>query len=101
MDYKRAGFLPEALFNFLALLGWAPGDSREKMSVEELIGSFALEQVSPKASVFDEKKLEWMNGLYPPERPSESLVPRLFHFQGKLIDPQTTDNDPICCGLLT
>ena len=51
MDYKRAGFLPEALFNFLALLGWAPGDSREKMSVEELIGSFALEQVSPKASV--------------------------------------------------
>ncbi|MDR2577454.1 MAG: glutamate--tRNA ligase [Chitinispirillales bacterium] len=74
MDYKRAGFLPEALFNFLALLGWAPGDDREKMSVEELTAAFSLEQVSPKASVLDEKKLEWMNGLYMAERPSESLV---------------------------
>ncbi|MDR3013717.1 MAG: glutamate--tRNA ligase [Chitinispirillales bacterium] len=74
MDYKRAGFLPEALFNFLALLGWAPGDDREKMSVDELIAAFSLSQVSPKASVFDEKKLEWMNGLYMAERPSELLV---------------------------
>jgi glutamyl-tRNA synthetase len=74
MDYKRAGFLPEALFNFLALLGWAPGDDREKMSVEELIDAFSLEQVSPKASVLDEKKLEWMNGQYMAQRSAESLV---------------------------
>jgi glutamyl-tRNA synthetase len=74
MDYKRGGFLPEALFNFLALLGWAPGDDREKMSVDELIAAFSLEQVSPKASVFDEKKLEWMNGQYMAERPSQSLA---------------------------
>ncbi len=74
MDYKRAGFLPEALFNFLALLGWSPGDEREKMSVDELIKAFSLEQVSPKASVLDEKKLEWMNGLYMAERSSESLA---------------------------
>jgi len=96
MDYKRAGFLPEALFNFLALLGWAPGDSREKMSVDELIQSFALEQVSPKASVFDEKKLEWMNGLYLAERPSESLVPEIIPIfkEKNWIDPQTTNNDP-------
>jgi len=73
MDYKRAGFLPEALFNFLALLGWSPGDDREKMSLQEVIDSFSLEQVSPKASVFDEKKLEWMNGLYLAERSAESL----------------------------
>jgi glutamyl-tRNA synthetase len=73
MDYKRAGFLPEALFNFLALLGWAPGDDREKMSIEEMAAAFSLEQVSPKASVLDEKKLEWMNGQYMAQRPSKSL----------------------------
>jgi glutamyl-tRNA synthetase len=73
MDYKRAGYLPEALFNFLALLGWAPGNDREKMSVQELVDAFSLEHVSPKAAVFDEKKLEWMNGMYMAERSSESL----------------------------
>jgi len=74
MDYKRAGFLPEALFNFLALLGWAPGDDREKMSIEEMTAAFSLEQVSPKASVLDEKKLEWMNGQYMAQRPSKTLM---------------------------
>ncbi len=74
MDYKRAGYLPEALFNFLALLGWSPGGDREKMSREEMCASFSLQQISPKASVFDEKKLEWMNGLYMAERPVSSLV---------------------------
>ncbi len=74
MDYKRAGYLPEALFNFLALLGWAPGDDREKMSADELIESFSLQQISPKAAVFDEKKLEWMNGLYMAERPAQKLI---------------------------
>src|SRR5512133_1847226 len=64
MDYKRGGFLPDALFNFLAFLGWSPGDDREKMPKAELIDACSLDQVSPKASVLDEKKLEWMNGLY-------------------------------------
>ncbi len=73
MDYKRGGVLPESLFNFLALLGWAPGDDREKMSREEMIQAFSLEKVSPKGSVFDEKKLEWMNGLYLQERTAESI----------------------------
>lgn len=74
LDYKRAGYLPEALVNFLALLGWAPGDNREKMSMSELISSFTLEQVSPKAAVFDETKLEWMNGLYLAEKSAESIA---------------------------
>jgi glutamyl-tRNA synthetase len=74
MDYKKAGYLPEALMNFLALLGWAPGGDREKMSFEELIHLFSLEQVSPKASVFDEKKLEWMNGIYLAEQSVTRLV---------------------------
>jgi len=79
MDYKRAGYLSEALFNFLALLGWAPGegDDREKMAREELVRLFSLEHISPKPAVFDEKKLEWMNGLYMAERPAASLVPEI------------------------
>jgi glutamyl-tRNA synthetase len=64
MDYKEDGILPDALINFLALLGWNPGDDREIMTTEELINAFDLEKVSPKASVFDRKKLEWMNGEY-------------------------------------
>jgi glutamyl-tRNA synthetase len=78
MDYKRAGFLPEALFNFLALLGWAPGDEREKMSVKDLTGAFSLEHVSPKPAVFDEKKMEWMNGMYLTERSAVSLIAEVF-----------------------
>jgi len=74
MDYKRGGILPEALFNFLALLGWAPGDDREKMGLEEMISAFSLEHVSPKAAVLDEKKLEWMNGQYLAERKAETLI---------------------------
>jgi Glutamyl- and glutaminyl-tRNA synthetases len=76
MDYKRAGFLPEALFNFLSLLGWSPGggDEREKMSRKELVEAFSLEHISPKAAVFDEKKLEWMNGRYLEEIGAESIV---------------------------
>ncbi|KMQ52569.1 Glutamyl-tRNA synthetase [Chitinispirillum alkaliphilum] len=77
MDYKKAGFLPEALFNFLSLLGWAPGDDREKMSLKELIEAFSIEQVSAKSSVFDENKLEWMNGLYLAEREAQSLLPEI------------------------
>jgi glutamyl-tRNA synthetase len=77
MDYKRAGYLSEALFNFLSLLGWAPGDEREKMAREELAKAFSLEHVSPKPAVFDEKKLEWMNGLYMAEMTAVSLVPEI------------------------
>lgn len=74
MDYKRGGFLPEALFNFLAFLGWSPGDDREKMPKAELIDAFSLDQVSPKASVLDEKKLEWMNGLYMAECSTDVIM---------------------------
>jgi glutamyl-tRNA synthetase len=74
MDYKRSGYLPDALFNFLALLGWAPGDDREIMTREEMIQTFTLEKVSPKAAVFDEQKLEWMNGQYLQTCPIEAVL---------------------------
>jgi len=74
MDYQRAGYLPQALVNFLALLGWNPGDEREIMRLEEMIVSFSLERITPKASVFDEQKLEWMNGHYMAEESSRTLL---------------------------
>jgi len=63
-DYREKGYLPHALFNFLALLGWSPGDGREKMTLEELVESFSLERIMPKSAAFDETKLEWLNGQY-------------------------------------
>lgn len=74
MDYQRAGYLPQALVNFLALLGWNPGDDRELMGMEELVASFSLQRITPKASVFDEQKLEWMNGNYMAEEKSQVLL---------------------------
>jgi len=74
MDYQRAGFLPEALRNFLALLGWAPGDEREIMTLDELVAAFTLDRVQAKAAVFDETKLEWMNGVYLQKRTAAELL---------------------------
>jgi len=64
LEYQRAGYLPQAMVNFLALLGWSPGDDREVMTVEELTSRFALDGISGGNAVFDTAKLEWMNGQY-------------------------------------
>jgi len=72
--YREEGVLPEALFNFLALLGWSPGDDREVMSREEIIRSFSLERVIKKSAVFDPAKLEWMNSQYFSACPADRLV---------------------------
>jgi len=63
-DYKEDGFLPEALVNFIALLGWNPGDARELFSLQELISEFSVSKIQKSGAVFDIKKLEWMNGHY-------------------------------------
>ena len=64
LEYKKDGFLSEALVNYLALLGWSPGDEREMMSMGEMTEVFSLERISPRAAVFDPDKLEWMNAQY-------------------------------------
>jgi glutamyl-tRNA synthetase len=63
-DYRHEGILPSAMVNFLALLGWSPGDDREVMMRPELIERFDANALLKKASVFDTKKLEWMNGQH-------------------------------------
>jgi glutamyl-tRNA synthetase len=61
-DFRDGGYVPEALVNYLALLGWAPDDGREVMDVEELVAAFDLDRVTHAAAAFDHAKLDWMNG---------------------------------------
>lgn len=63
-EYKSLGYLPEALFNFLTLLGFAPQNNREVISIEELVNEFTFERVNKKSAVFDMKKLAWINSEY-------------------------------------
>jgi glutamyl-tRNA synthetase len=73
-EYRNQGYLPAAMVNFLALLGWAPGDDREVMSKAELIESFALEGISGGNAVFNTEKLDWMNGQYIGRMPAVELA---------------------------
>jgi glutamyl-tRNA synthetase len=61
-EFRDAGYLPRALVNYLALLGWGPEDGQEVLTPEQLIGEFDVARVTPSAATFDFKKLEWMNG---------------------------------------
>jgi glutamyl-tRNA synthetase len=63
-EYARDGILPEAMANFLALLGWSPGDDAEVMTIDELIARFSLEGISTGDAVFNPEKLEWMNSQH-------------------------------------
>jgi glutamyl-tRNA synthetase len=61
-EFREDGYLPEAVLNYLALLGWGPGDDREIFDKDELIAEFDLDRVTHSAAVFDHKKLDWVNG---------------------------------------
>src|SRR5205807_7851547 len=61
MEYARQGFLPEAMVNFLALLGWSPGTNQELFTRQELVARFALEGIGGSGAVFNPEKLEWFN----------------------------------------
>jgi glutamyl-tRNA synthetase len=75
-EWRDQGILPEALFNFLALLGWAPGEDREILSRGEMEREFSLERVGASPSVFDPEKLLWMNAQYMARMPAEELLAR-------------------------
>ena len=74
MEYQRQGYLAPAMVNFLALLGWSPGDDRELMSTQELVDIFTLEGISGGNAVFNTEKLDWMNGQYIARMPIEELA---------------------------
>ena len=78
--YRERGYLPEALRNFLLLLGWSPGDDREVIPLAEVVHKFDLRNSSKKSAVFDETKLEWMNGQYISSLETDELSERLIPY---------------------
>ena len=79
-EFRDMGYLPEALVNFLALLGWNPGTDQEIFSVDELVDAFSVETLSRSDAVFDIKKLDWFNGVYIRSLTPEDLAARVRPF---------------------
>jgi glutamyl-tRNA synthetase len=85
-EYRVQGFIPEALINYLALLGWNPGNDRELYSLEELVPTFELERVHKSGAVFDIEKLAWFNHEHLKRLSDTDYAARLEAFAGKKID---------------
>ena len=82
-EYRALGYLPEALRNYLALLGWGSDDDETKLSTDELVQRFGIERVQKNPAQFDEKKLRWLNGLYMRDLSVDELTARLEAFTGR------------------
>ena len=88
LEFRDNGFLPEALVNFLALVGWSLDDKTEIMSREELIKNFSLERVSKTAAIFNHEKLLWMNGVYIRGLSVDDLMGMVLPFMEKDLPPE-------------
>jgi len=73
-EFRKLGYLPEAIVNFLALLGWNPGDDREIFSMGELVKEFSLERIQKGGAIFNMQRLDWINGFYIRKKSLEELV---------------------------
>lgn len=80
LDFKKEGYLPEALLNYLMLLGWSPKNDREILTKEELIKEFSLDKINSAPSIFDERKLQWLNGEYIRSLDDKKLLDILFDY---------------------
>lgn len=83
-EYKEKGYLPEALINFLALLGWNPGTTEEIFSLKELEEKFTIERVGKSPALFDIERLNWINGVYIRNLSVSELTDRLIKFDSDL-----------------
>lgn len=79
-EFRARGYLPEAVVNYLALLGWSPPDAQEIMSMEEMIEKFSIERVSKNPAIFDPGKLKWMNGHYIRKSQVKTIVELLIPY---------------------
>ena len=80
LEYRDLGFLPDAVFNFMCLLGWSPGDDTEVMSREEIVKRFSIDRINDSPATFDAEKLEWMNGVYIRNMSEDQLMIELLPF---------------------
>ncbi|MBI3442211.1 MAG: glutamate--tRNA ligase [Candidatus Sungbacteria bacterium] len=88
-EYRSQGYLPEALFNFMALLGWSPGDDREILPKKDLIEAFSLMHMQHSGAIFDTTKLDWMNSEYI----KKLTTKQFFNDSGGFFPPEHTDYD--------
>ena len=95
LQFREAGFLSEAMFNFLALLGWSLDDRTEIIDRDLFVRSFKLERILASPSSFNAKKLEWMNGVYIRALPSEDLATAAIPFLEKSLGRTLTREDVI------
>ena len=95
-EYRKEGYLPEALINMMAFLGWNPGTEREVYSLASLIKDFSLERCQKSGAIFNIKRLNWINGFYirqrSPEKITEMCIPYLI--EAGFIEEVTEKNDP-------
>jgi glutamyl-tRNA synthetase len=83
-DYQKDGFIPEAFVNFMALLGWHPGDDREVMPLEEIVKEFSIDRVQKAGAIFNIEKLRWMNGEYIKKIDNTELLSRIISFSPEM-----------------
>ena len=102
-EFREKGYLPEAILNYIALLGWSYDATSEQFSLQELERLFSLERLNKAPAVFDYKKLDWFNGLYirklPPDRLAELLLPYLRR-EGLVGDPPSGREAELARGLV-
>jgi glutamyl/glutaminyl-tRNA synthetase len=95
LEYAEDGYLPGAMVNAMALLGWSSGTEQEVFSREELIAAFTLDRIQSSPAVFDARRLDSLNGLHIRRMETEDLVAALeFHLPGTSIDASWCR----CCG---
>ena len=80
LEFRAKGYLPEAMFNFIALIGWSLDDKTELMTRQELIENFSLERISKTAAIFNKEKLDWMNGVFIRKLNYEELARQITPF---------------------
>ena len=94
LKYRDDGYLPEAMVNFMVLLGWSLDDKTEIMSREFIMEHFSLERIGKPGAVFDNEKLEWMNGLYIRQLPEVELAERMLPVLKAGLPAECTNVDP-------
>ncbi len=90
LEYRDMGYLSEALFNFLVLIGWSLDDKTEIMSRAQIVENFSIERMGKTAAAFNQEKLDWMNGVYIRELPPEKLADMVMPFLEKWLPPEIT-----------
>ncbi len=83
LEYREMGYLPEALFNFLVMIGWSLDDKTEIMTRQQMIENYSLERMGKTAAAFNQEKLDWMNGVYIRNLSTEDLTNRVLPFMEK------------------